>query len=86
MTGIVTGEIRAAAHEATRLPLAQAVTTSPWDLIDMALDAVAPLIADAERDQIRQLALDRRAWYPVDPAHNAGQCLKPFADLIGSDT
>ena len=47
MTDAVPPEARAAAHEATTLPFAQAVSTSPYDLIDMALDAAAPHIVAA---------------------------------------
>lgn len=44
-----------------------------------ALEAAAPLIREAERERIRQLAVDRRAIYP-DP--DADGLVLPFADLI----
>jgi hypothetical protein len=40
-------EIREAAHAAARLPIPQAMATSPRELVDLALDAAAPLLAEA---------------------------------------
>lgn len=59
MTIPLPGDIRKAAHDATTLPFAQAIETSPYALVDIALDAAWPLIAAAERDRIVAL-LD--AW------------------------
>lgn len=73
-------EARKAAHEATTLPFAQAIETSPYELIDIGLAAAAPHIADAEREWICQLADRVEAFYP-DPG--APGLTLPFADLIG---
>lgn len=52
-------EAAKAAHDATTLPFAQAIKTSPYELIDIGLAAAAPHIAKAERERILAL-LD--AW------------------------
>jgi hypothetical protein len=56
--------IREKAHEATRLPLPQALTTSPRELIDMALDVAIPLAVAAEQERIAGLL--RAAESPDD--------------------
>jgi len=50
------------------------------ELMGRALEAAAPLIAAAERDRIRQLAIKRGAFYQIPGDDGAPQ---PFADLIG---
>lgn len=54
MTTPVPDEIRKAAHDATDLPLGRYFKTSPYELVDLALDATAPLIRADERERIRQ--------------------------------
>jgi hypothetical protein len=49
-------------------------------LAKAALEAAAPLIAAAERDRIRQLALEHAAHFDCDPAWGT-----PFADLLADD-
>lgn len=49
-------EARKAAHDATSLPLAEALRTSPYELIDIALAAAAPAIRAAEHARIVALA------------------------------
>jgi hypothetical protein len=48
------------------------------DVVRTALEAAAPLIAAAERERIRQLAIEHNAHYDCDPDYGM-----PFADLIG---
>jgi hypothetical protein len=55
-------------------------------LATMALSAAAPLIAAAERERIRQLALTECAWYGADPGCVESDCphcdARSFADLL----
>lgn len=53
----IPAEIREAAHKATVLPFARAMTTSPYKLIDMALDAAAPRLTEAYDDLLGSIWL-----------------------------
>ena len=66
---------RKAAHDATSLPLDQAMRTSPYELIDMGLDAATPVIRADERARIRSLLPYNVNCCEVFPA--------AVADLIG---
>lgn len=68
----------AAAHEATTLPFAEAMSTSPYDLIEMGVRAAAEIIRADERQ------LNAEAWDAVDEIL-AAMCALPVASPARND-
>ncbi len=53
-----------------------------WELAAHLAAAAAPAIRATVRAEVRQLAADRGAYYPEDPADPLGSHRRPFADLL----
>ena len=80
MTPPVPDEIRKAAHDATDLPLGRYFQTSPYELIDMALDTAAPLFRADERARLREMAEARKGELVL---HGLLSEAVPWTILIG---